>query len=496
MVVGGPSEASINAWAALGNPGWEWPNFLRCLRKAMTVVAPNKEPVGSGPIQVAVQDGTDGWRQAWKETLTNLGLPATDPVFGDLAEAVHPELRQRSHVGNTYLATAKARDNLTIWMGTSANKVLFDKSPEVVATGVEVTKDGETKTVRATKEVLITAGAVNSPRILELSGVGDAKLLSSLGIDVVIDNPNVGENLQNHPMVYLAFETRDEGGAFDTNDKLIRQDPAALGAAMAAYGEHKGPLAGSGTLSLSQLPLPETRTEDGKKEIQKSLEILDQPRDLGKISPAFAKAHAAFVREVISSSTESTSSFMALGLFVSPAGDGMMGPPPAGTESYFSISAHLSYPLSRGSVHVTSASGAPSDLAIDPSYLTHPLDLELFARHLRFIETLASTEPLASHLKPNGKRTPGAPAPGVLNDLEQAKEYLKKAAVGGAHYTSTCSMLPLEKGGVVDSTLRVHGCKNLRVCDASIMPITSRTNIQATVFGIAERAAEIIRSNS
>jgi choline dehydrogenase-like flavoprotein len=494
MVIGGPSEANINAWAALGNPGWEWPNFLRALNKAMTVTSPHKGPEGDGPLQVTILDKRSGWAQAWRDTVTKLGLPATDPVFGDIAEAVHPELRQRSYVGNTYLDAAKDRANLTIWTNTVANKILFDKSPEVVATGVEVTKDGETQIVTASKEVIVTAGTINSPKILELSGVGGARILSPLGIDVVIDNPNVGENLQNHPMAYLAFETLDEDGEFATNDKLVKQDPAAIGAAMAAYVNHQGPLARSGTLALAQLPLLESKSEEGKKEIQKALELLDQPQDLGKTSPAYAKAHATFVRDVVSSFTETTSSYLAMSQYVSPISDGAMVPA-AGTESFFTIATILSYPLSRGSVHITSASGSPKDLAIDPRYLTHPLDLELFARHYRLIETLASTQPLASHLKPDGKRSAGAPAPGVLNDLEKTKEYLKKAAVGGAHYTSSCSMLPLEKGGVVDSKLRVHGCKNLRVCDASIIPITPRTNIQATVFGVAERAAEIIKED-
>lgn len=112
------------------------------------------------------------------------------------------------------------------------------------------------------------------------------------------------------------------------------------------------------------------------------------------------------------------------------------------------------------------------------------------------VEKIASSEPLAAHLKLDGKRNPLAPPYGSLANLDAAKDYLHKTAIGAHHFTGTCSMMPRELGGVVDAQLRVYGCRNLRVCDASIIPLTPRTNPQATVYGVAEHAAGIIKAAS
>lgn len=151
-------------------------------------------------------------------------------------------------------------------------------------------------------------------------------------------------------------------------------------------------------------------------------------------------------------------------------------------------------------MHIGAASASDPKLAIDPNHLAHPLDVEVLARHARFLaSTLAAAEPLASHLKPGGKRSPGAPAgpdefAAAETGLDAARRYVRDTAVGAMHYTGTCSMMPRELGGVVDPQLRVYGCHNLLVCDANIMPLTTRANSMATVYGIAEKAAEIIKS--
>ena len=129
---------------------------------------------------------------------------------------------------------------------------------------------------------------------------------------------------------------------------------------------------------------------------------------------------------------------------------------------------------------------------IDPRYLSHALDLEIFARHLCYIETIAGTEPLASLLKPNGKRN--APK-AYVKSLDAAKEYAQLAAMSNWHSVGTCAMLPREKGGVVDERLVVYGTRNLRVVDASIIPIISQANTQSTVYAVAERAADLIKAD-
>lgn len=112
-----------------------------------------------------------------------------------------------------------------------------------------------------------------------------------------------------------------------------------------------------------------------------------------------------------------------------------------------------------------------------------------------FIEILASTKPRVSLIKPGGKRNPGAPKASDFADLGQVKKYLHKTVIGAAHYSGTCAMMPREMGGVVDSKLRVYRCRNLRVCDASNISMMPQADTQAVVYGVAERAAEIIKSS-
>lgn len=160
--------------------------------------------------------------------------------------------------------------------------------------------------------------------------------------------------------------------------------------------------------------------------------------------------------------------------------------------NYYSVAICLLQPLSRGSVHIRSAE--PSDaVKVDPRYLTHPFDLEVFARHMTYISTIISTEPLASLIKPDGRRNACAPAD--LADVEAMRGYVKQTTLSSWHPTSTCAMLPLDKGGVVNERLVVHGTRNLRVVDASVFPITTRGNPMATVYAVAERAADLVKED-
>lgn len=151
--------------------------------------------------------------------------------------------------------------------------------------------------------------------------------------------------------------------------------------------------------------------------------------------------------------------------------------------------------FSRGSVHICSAA-ATQHPAIDPAYFAHPLDLDLVARALLHTLSFTDVEPLKSALR----RTPdGAPvvaqASGgkVPRTLDEAKEFVRRNTVTEYHPVGTCAMLAREKGGVVDARLRVHGTRNVRVCDASIFPLHVQGNIVSLVYAVAEKGADIIR---
>lgn len=161
-------------------------------------------------------------------------------------------------------------------------------------------------------------------------------------------------------------------------------------------------------------------------------------------------------------------------------------------EDYLSLNAMLAHPFSRGSVHIRSPSPAQKP-AVDFAYLTHPLDIELLARHMLDLERLLSHEPLASLVKKDGKRLP-ASFPRITT-VEDAKRMIRACAHTNYHPAGTCAMMAESVGGVVDPTLKVYGTANVRVCDASIMPVMPRGNILTMVYAVAEKAADTVRES-
>ena len=177
-------------------------------------------------------------------------------------------------------------------------------------------------------------------------------------------------------------------------------------------------------------------------------------------------------------------------------------------DKFITIATTLSLPMSRGSVHIASSKPTENPL-IDPRYLTHPVDVNLFVRQVRCLEAMAASNPFGSLLKPFGtkmrriikrqltKKEKRQVQRGEItvkeNIVDAAEEYVREKSVPLWHPTSTCTMLPQEDGGVVDSQLIVYGTSNLRVVDASIMPLIPRANPQSTVYAVAERAADLIK---
>ncbi|KAK2603404.1 hypothetical protein N8I77_009866 [Diaporthe amygdali] len=492
------SMKNVEAWEKLGNKGWSYEAFDEALKKAFTLHKTSGAKEGNGPVQVTVSEPTTLLQKAWVGGMESIGFPISDPVSGHVCgaviapESIDPATKQRSYATNAYLDPVRSRPNLMILTETTVTKVLIDKPSAgngAVAKGVQYTsKDGTPQTVNARREVIISAGTINSPRILELSGIGGAKLLQSLGVDVVVDNPHVGENLQNHVFTGVAFEVNDD---VDTIDAFFRQEPDAVAAAMQDYAtKGTGPMSTCNMITSAHLPLPEFHTDDGRKEIQELLSTLnpeDDAQHSSPTTPAFAAAHQDFVRSIL------TDPQQPLGFYVmGPAFVPFEGPSPdyRAPGKWISIAVEVSHPLSRGSVHITSAAsehaGSNTGVRVDPRYLSHP-HLEIMARQLRFTEqVIGHAKPLAGLLKPRADR---------WTEMVDAKEYVKRTVNGSHHYVGTCSMMPRALGGVVDERLRVYGCPNLRVCDASIVPIQPMANTQSVVYGVAELGASLIKED-
>lgn len=347
-----------------------------------------------------------------------------------------------------------------------------------------VSKTGEDISVKVNREVILSAGTMKSPQILELSGIGDSKLLKKHGIETVIDNPNIGENLQDHLVVSVSFEAAD---GVPTGE-IMRRDPTVLAALMEMYQkDHSGTL-GQHFVPMAQFRLPETFGRDGKQFI---FSLLKEISTVGNLESV--KLENSITAELLSEAT--TQQFLAKIQFNVSAGEKISDMVRGDLEgNYLSFMAALNHPFSRGNIHIASASPSDDPL-IDPKYLSHPMDIELCARHVQFLSTLTSTSPLSNYLKPNGRKIPSyAFADGKEMDLETAKRVVREHTISNYHPAGTCGMRPRDKGGVVDYELKVYGVKALRVVDASVSPIMPRGNIISSVYAVAERAADMIKA--
>ncbi|KAJ5619255.1 glucose-methanol-choline oxidoreductase [Penicillium lagena] len=500
-----PSQAGIDAWSKLGAAGWTWENLHQYYKRAYTLQLPDPatcEHIGlawvddqchgsSGPLKISfpavIQDPL---AKAWVDTFNTIGHGVTaDPFSGSALggysnmAAVDFKTKTRSYAATGYGLPAKQRPNVDIVTEALVNKVHFNRTndTEVTATGVEITMNEKSYTIKAKKEVIISAGALNTPKILELSGIGDENILRQFNIPVVLSNPNVGENLQDHLMTGISFEVAEEVA---TGDPLLRQEHEAVQKAMQLYAEHKaGPMTIGGVQSSAYMPFLDDYGAKNQGFTKEHMDrFLPDPNDRDQA-----------VRDILE---QPDSPKCQMFMFLAQANLHETGKSFVGQDllpgNYLSLGIIQSLPFSRGSVHISSA--GPSDQqTVDPRYFSHPLDLDIMAHNLLDVEKLHKAEPLAHFLKPAGRRNhPDA----FLTDIESAKKYLRDTATTTYHPCGTAAMLPKKGGGVVDEKLRVYGTTNLRVCDASIFPLIPAANIMSTVYAVAERAAEIIKADS
>ncbi|KAL8996994.1 MAG: hypothetical protein Q9169_003645 [Polycauliona sp. 2 TL-2023] len=452
-----PSRAGIDAWATLGNTKWNYDALVPYYQAAFSVHPPDPnicQEMGieliintdrcdtpESRVQVSFPSLADPHpiARAWNEVLKDKGYHTKAELFPTqgagnrcYTAAIDPRTKKRSSSESQHGSPASKRPNLTIVTEATVLRILLSSSsPEgMIAEGVKAAIDGKDYSIMATKEVVLAAGAFHTPKILELSGVGDRSRLEALGIPVIIDNADVGEHLQNHVMCMRTFE-------LDHDVKT-----------------------GDGIQSLAFLPLQDRMEQQA---------LLDTVTPESENEKNFHNA----VRAVFDDPNEaSCSMFMTF----------------IGLPNFISLGVMQSLPYSRGSTHVTSAT-PDDDPRIDPRFFSNPLDLELMARHLLTLESLPSTSPLSGYFKENGQRIP---AETTVTDLQSAREYLRQNAVATHHSCGTAAMMPREKGGVVDQDLIVYGTRNVRVVDASIFPVIPQANPMSTVYAVAERAASLI----
>jgi len=428
----------------MGCDGWSADDVLPYFKRAENQERGADQWHGTGgPLNVSDVREQHPLSKAIIEACVQAGIPRSPDINADKQEGVswfHTTIRggKRHSAAVGYLHPVMHRRNLQVETKAIAAKILFEGKRAV---GLEFLQGGVRREARANKEVVLAAGSVASPQILELSGVGQGEILRRHGIPVVHELKGVGENMQDHYMIGMQWRFKPQYQSINERTHGWRLAVEILKYALTRKGVLSLPVAHVAAFVRSK---PELEYPD----IQ--LHAMPASIDLGRLV-----AEQAFRME------------KQPGMTITPC---------------------QLRPESRGSVHIKSpdSTAYPS---IRANYLSDPADQEAAMRGLKLSRKVASQPAIAQYVE-----SETAPGKGVQTE-EQIAEYTKLAGTTLYHCVGTCSM-GRGPNAVVDPQLRVHGLERLRVVDASVMPKIVSGNTNAPTIMIAEKAADMILGRS
>lgn len=434
-------KSDFDGWRDMGNPGWGWDGVLPYFRKMETNDSgADAYRGGDGPLHVStVASDHHPLCQTFIEAGSQLQLPHNRDFNGASLEGlgsyqITMKNGMRMSASRAYIRPAARRPNLSIEKKAHVTKVLFEGKR---ACGVRFVQSGQEKSVSARREVILAAGAINSPQLLQLSGIGPAELLNSKGIDVLHAAEGVGRNLQDHLCIDYLFRSK-----VPTLNNQLYPWWGKLLQGMRYVLTRGGPL----SLSLNQAGgFVRSRPE------------LDDPNIQLFFSPvSYTKAP--------------------------PGKRPLMNPDPF---PGFLLSGQPTRPTSRGYLAIRSADpfAAPE---IHPNYLATDQDLQELLETSKLLRRFSDTPALASVIDAEI-----APGPDVRTDEELMADIRARASTV-FHPVGTCRMGPDRQVDVVDARLRVHGLEGIRIADASIFPTLTSGNTNAPAIMVGEKAADLI----
>lgn len=434
-------RADFDGWDQLGCKGWSWDDVEPYFKRAERHESGQSEWAGNdGPLYISELPEQNAVGEAIIEASAEAGVPRNPQYNGPDQEGVgyfQSSVRNGRRVSSAtaYLHPAMRRKNLTVITHAQATRVVFEGKRAVA---VEYVRNGIVSRVRARREIIISGGAVNSPQLLQLSGIGPGNLLQRHGIEVLVDSPMVGENLQDHVLTLTTYRMKQ--GAYSLNG---RSHAPRLWWEVLYYG-----LTGKGLLAQSVAHLTAfcRSRPDVRPDIQIHFMAATMDMDL------FARKHRMKLERWP-------------GLTMSPC---------------------QLRPESRGSIHLQSP-----DPMVHPriiaNYLDHPVDQEVAVAALRLTRDIANRPSLRQWLEHEM-----LPGPAKETD-QQLLDYARATGASGYHPVGTCAMGGNETS-VLDPQLRVRGVECLRVADASVMPRITSGNTNAPAIMIGERASDLILS--
>lgn len=423
-------------WAQLGCTGWSWDNILPLFKRSETWKGEHTSNVrgSDGPLSVQNSRLKREIVDTWIDAAEAAGYKRTSDYNGEDQEGVgHFQLTmkggRRCSSAVAYLNPIKGRKNLKIITNTQTEKVLIEGNR---ALGIRVKRHGLMEEITARKEVILSAGAIGSPQILMLSGVGDSDELQKHGIEVKAGLKGVGKNLQDHLQARPVYKTDLSTINIEANN-IFKQGMMAMQYALT----QRGPMTMAASLGTGFL-----KTEDH----------LETPDIQFHIQPWSADKPADGPHKF----------------------------------SAFTASVLQLRPESAGYIELKSARMEDHPL-IHPNYLATDLDCKTIVKGIQIARQISATDPLKSHI--TEEHAPGAHV--AFDDEQATLDWARKNAVTIYHPTGTCKM-GIDDMAVVDPRLRVRGVDGLRVADASIMPQIVSGNTNAPAIMIGEKASDLI----
>ena len=432
--------SDFDHWRQLGNTGWAYSDILPYFRKLESHIGGDDEFHGrDGPIQTMQADWRNPLTEAFIASAQELGIPRNPDINGATQEgAGYFQLSQRNGVrsstATSYLRPADKRTNLSIVTDALVEKIEIHAGRAV---GVGYRRGDQRSAAVAIREVIVSAGAVNSPQLLQLSGIGPPELLSAHGIEVKVALPGVGENLQDHYACPVAFRVNVP----DTLNAQLSTLPRQAAAALRYLATRRGPFTvAAGVVAIFAKSRPDLTHSD----LQIHFFPFSKDGDVSDRLHKFSGVSAIVDQHV---------------------------------------------PESRGYVRIRSSS--PSEApAICANYLAAEEDRATLVKGLKLLRRLFHTQAMRSYIEEEL-----SPGPGVVSD-DDLLAYAKDKGDSTYHLCGTCRMgLATSKMTVVDERLRVHGVGSLRVADASIIPAIISGNTNATSIMIGEKSVDMIKSD-
>lgn len=428
------AREDFDAWAAAGNPGWGFDDLLPAFKALEDNQAGADQWRGvGGPLHVTdCSTSVHPLTKRYLGAANQAGLPLNPDFNGASQEGVGvyqitTRNGRRMSAARAFLRPAMKRKNVRVEINALATKILFEGKRAI---GVEYLQNGATKTARAGREIILSGGSVNSPQLLQLSGIGPSALLGALGIPVVHANENVGANLQDHVGVNYTFKGRQP-----TLNQILRPWWGKLLVGMQYLFLRSGPL------SLS----------------------MNNAGGFFRTDPAATRPNMQLY-------------FQAFSTVIPKSGERpILTPDP---WPGFSIGLSNCRPSSRGEIMIRSANPRDYPKIVPNAFSTEADVVEMLAA-VKFVRKIASMPAIAEIIEEEV-----LPGPSITSDADLIQDFRKRSGTV-YHPVSTCRMGPDAAHAVVDPRLKVHGIQALRVIDASIFPdnITGNTNAAAIMTG-------------